>query len=321
MAGRVLFNLGRHPSRGGRRAKEGFTPLDELALRRELDQRLGPITPADFMIVVRELLVARSFMPDAVIAPEYRPSFQTNPVELMHEVAKRLGCATQSDFNTVVRALLTSRPFTPNNMAAPEDKEGIPCGDLAGPMTRRDTVAQLKALLRLDDESIIDALTKCDASTFSRIQEADMALIARVIRMRKSFVDSLGDEYLFPPQMEISPNFVYLPTNISGLRVSGLRRAIKRALRTVDGNVDKAGKKEKGYQTDLAKLCRYLWAKYRPERSQKAWCMPNTGDDADGELRRSELVLFAELMFCRAGMDISSDRLADILNERKKLSN
>ena len=226
-------------------------------------------------------------------------------VDLRSAIARRLGLVTSVDFQFLSEAILTARSFLQNSVTTGPDGGAVECEGLIGPMTRRDTVAQLKAMRRIDDDdALISALENIDAMTFSAIQQADLGLIADEISKSGHFVDSEGHEYLFPPSIESIPGFVYLPSG-----VGGLRQAVDVALETSEHRADRGGRKDKTHQSELERLCRYLWAKYCPSKSQRVWCTP----DAD---RRSELVAFAKFVFDQAGMHLTDSRLVDVLKGR-----
>ncbi|WNB74543.1 hypothetical protein [Methylomonas koyamae] len=107
--------------------------------------------------------------------------------------------------------------------------------------TRKDALAQLKAMLRLKkDDDLLHALRGCDQMTFEAIQQAQIDAISDVLWRNGVFIDSNGDEYKTPPSIEIGvigrveP---YLPMGIVGVR-----NAISAALNIIE--VDEAKPKE-----------------------------------------------------------------------------
>jgi len=170
------------------------------------------------------------------------------------------------------------------------------------PVTRKDTVAQLQAMgkLRSDDE-LLAALRKCDHRTLEAIRRAQNAAISDVLWCEGLFVDVEGQEHRTPPGLEfVGPRDdvgPYLPMGFDGLR-----RSIAVAITTEEEIRDRAGRREKNHQADLARECVQLWQKYGPPDRQKIW-------------REAPIVVFAEAVFRAAGMCIASSRLCVLLEK------
>lgn len=197
--------------------------------------------------------------------------------------------------------------------------------------TRKDALAQLKAMLRLkDNDALLQALTGCDRMTLEAIQQAQTDAISNVLWRDGVFVDADGMEHHIPPTidhvgpMEIVPP--YLPMGFDGVR-----NAIADALKSIEADEVReesdhdlylatlrtrvyprtgAGNSGKPYQLDLARACWALWEQYGPSQGRGAWRTNGTG-------KRSKLVGLADAVFSAAGMSLDSSRLVALLKKAK----
>lgn len=97
------------------------------------------------------------------------------------------------------------------------------CGE--GHVSRKDSVASLRAMLRVSDEHLTTALKNCDIATFGRIQDAHFTLMGDDM-----LVAAHGDEWAYTPGIELPPGGdgpLCLPKGFDGLR-----QAIKPQCRT-----------------------------------------------------------------------------------------
>lgn len=197
--------------------------------------------------------------------------------------------------------------------------------------TRKDALAQLKAMLRLkDNDALLQALRGCDRMTLEAIQQAQNDAISNVLWRDGVFVDADGMEHCIPPTidhvgpMEIVPP--YLPMGFDGVR-----NAIADALKSIEADEVReesdrdlylatlrtrihprtgAGNAGKPYQLDLARACLALWEQYGPSQGRGAWRTNGTG-------KRSKLVVLADAVFSAAGMSLDSSRLVALLKKAK----
>lgn len=191
--------------------------------------------------------------------------------------------------------------------------------------TRKDAVAQLKAMLRLSGDELLHALRGCDRLTFEAIRQAQIDAISEVLCSDGLFIDVRGDEYRMPPSIylgllrdgrEVVPP--YLP-----MGVSGVHAAIALALKRIeDGDTIEDGRTrfhpktgpgnaKKDYQLDLARACLDLWKSCDPRCGQRAWRTTGTG-------KRSKLVSLSAEVFRAAGLPVlSASRLVALLKKAK----
>ena len=203
--------------------------------------------------------------------------------------------ADAADYRSLVTAVLLAKADASTNYA---------------PIRRKDIEAQLRAMRRLDDDALEDALQSCDHWTLEAIQTEHTVIINEILDRDGYFVSPDGERHWMPIDIEIRPGQKpFLP-----LGHDGLRRAIDAALDRVAGEKKRRGATQKNYQSALAKECVRLWRKYGDPERQRAW---RTGDT--GQL--APIVEFAGKVFTAAGMPLSGSRLVELLQaaeQRKK---
>lgn len=199
--------------------------------------------------------------------------------------------------------------------------------------TRKDALAQLKAMRRLKDyDALLQALRGCDRMTLEAIRQAQTDAIGDVLGRDGVFVDADGVEHQSPPGIDhvgpmerVQP---YLPMGFEGLR-----NAIADALKSIEADEVReesdpdlqivmrrtrihpkstAGNLEKTYQIALATECIVLWKKYGNAKQRKPWCTASTG-------KRSDVVSFSCAVFMAAGMPLADGRLTDLLKKARRL--
>lgn len=196
--------------------------------------------------------------------------------------------------------------------------------------TRKDALAQLKAMQRLKDESLLHALRGCDRMTLEAIRQAQHDAICDALWRDGVFVDVGGIEHRTPPDIDhagpmerVQP---YLPMGIAGLRA-----AITDALKNLESDSAQedpapglslvtrrtrfhprvgAGNAEKHYQIDLARACWALWERHGPSKGRGAW-------RTNGTNKRSKLADLADVVFKEAGMELGDSRLVALLKKAK----
>lgn len=223
--------------------------------------------------------------------------------KLREEVDGTLGRGIeQDDLRRLIFAILMARAQRGRHYLSGQDE------------TLKNMTAQLKAMLRIKgDDDLIRALRNCDQRTFEAIQKAQIELIAEEICERGVFVDTDGYEHrLSVPTIEfvapLSPAEPYLPAGIEGLRA-----AIGRAIGASDDN-DKQGQfddkrrgpKCKHYRAELVAECDWIWQKYRPKDSGKAW----TWDDEE-----SGFVKFASVVFRAVDGPMNAKQIVKLLTQ------
>lgn len=298
MAGKVLYKLGRHPSRDGI-GHASIQRNDADKLKDEISKILErTISDKDFARLLDAVALAKASS----------GSRRGEPGEIMHRV--RLPAAHTSEQDIEIYIL-----------------EAIP-PPVAYPMVRRkDIEAQLRAMRKIcNDDALINALRACDTWTFSVINMASIDVMSDMLWERGEFTDADGEVRRIP--RSIYGGSVDSPA-ILPLGVAGLRDAIERALAALDGDENAGssefrnalekmpilakgrGPREKPFQSVLADECITLWKKYgRPSR-RKPWV--TTGID-----RRSGIVDFSDAVFEAAGMDLSPRRLVTLLQLARK---
>jgi hypothetical protein len=100
--------------------------------------------------------------------------------------------------------------------------------------TRKDTLAQLKAMLRLkDDDGLLHALRGCDRMTYEAVQQAQIDAISDALWRDGVFVDAGGVEHRIAPSMELGAERVppYLPMGFEGVR-----NAVAAALKSLEAD-------------------------------------------------------------------------------------
>jgi hypothetical protein len=195
--------------------------------------------------------------------------------------------------------------------------------------TRKDALAQLKAMLRLkSDDDFIYALRGCDRMTYEAVQQAQIDAISEVQCRDGMFLDTGGTEHCIPPTIDLDRLPLYFPMGVDGAR-SAVVAALKRietdevtlerdsdfalvTLRTRIHPKTGAGNIEKPYQTLLATKCLMLWRLYGNPSQRKPWCTPDTG-------KRSDVVGFTGEIFSAAGMDLSDSRLVALLKSARHM--
>lgn len=197
-----------------------------------------------------------------------------------------------ADFLCLVRSILVARSEAKGHSDQP---------------TRKDMIAQLRAMNKLGNEDLIAALRGCDQRTFEAIQQAQIDAISKLLWEEWQFTDAEGVEHRTPPQIEfIGPAercTPYLPMGLNGIRTS-----IASVLSACEVSSDQVGNREKLYQLSLARECVIWWKKYGPPDKQKAWRTLGTG-------RRSGIVDFAAAVFEAAGMPLADSRLVALLKK------
>lgn len=226
-------------------------------------------------------------------------SFNPEAHKLLRDVVKKHlgGAINRVDYGTLLVAIAEVR------IARGDESRG------SERATRDDSISQLKAMDRAKcDNTLMQLLRDCAQRTFNAINQAGVELVAEVISERGVFVDTAGNEYtLFVPEMVLYPDSrMYLPMGIPGLR-----QAIARALTSVEKTRGNAGRKRKPQQDELAEVCRWLWWKYRPEASQRAWNSPN-------DERCSGLVEFSQAIFNEANAWVGTQLVVKLLKQKKK---
>ncbi len=172
-------------------------------------------------------------------------------------------------------------------------------------MTRKNSLAQLKALTRIkDDDDLVRSVQNTDINTFLMISEAQTDLITEKLFSTGYFIDSEGEHCTYTPTLDqyTHPGIkYYLPDGISGLR-----DAISLALKICDSNKEGRGRKKIKSRCPLAKAVWRIWKKYRPEASQEIW-------QRDGEC--SPALFFAQTIFETTYRYICLYSLAEIMKE------
>lgn len=200
--------------------------------------------------------------------------------------------------------------------------------------TRKDALAQLKAMLRLkNNDDLLHALCGCDRMTYEAVQQAQIDAISDVLWRDGVFVDVGGVEYRVAPNMELGMEWEgrervppYLPMGFAGVR-----NAVAAALKNIEAGEAReesdpdlylatlrtgihprmgAGRAEKPYQLDLARACWALWERHGPSQGRGAW-------RTDGTDKRSKLVDLTDAVFKWAGMELKSSRLVALLKKAK----
>ncbi|MCK9511203.1 MAG: hypothetical protein M0R28_08265 [Pigmentiphaga sp.] len=203
-----------------------------------------------------------------------------------------------------------------------------------GGATRKDAMAQLKAMLRLEEgDALLQALRGCDRLTYEAVQQAQIDAISEILWRDGFFVDADGDEHRIAPSMELGVQGgeskrvpPYLPMGFAGVR-----NAVAAALKNIEADEwgeesspdlhlvtmrtrfhpkMRAGRAAKPYQLDLAHACWALWERHGPSKGRGAW-------RTNGTNKRSKLVDMADVVFSAAGMRLDSSRLVALLKKSK----
>lgn len=197
-----------------------------------------------------------------------------------------------ADFLCLIRSILIARSEAKGHSDQP---------------TRKDMIAQLRAMNRLGDEDLIAALRGCDKRTFEAIQQAQIDAISKLLWEEGQFTDAEGIEHRMPTQIELIGQAErctpYLPMGCNGVRAS-----IASVLSACEASPDQAGNREKRYQLSLSRECVIWWKKYGPPDKQKAWRTLGTGG-------QSGIVDFAAAVYEAAGMPLASSRLVALLKK------
>lgn len=227
---------------------------------------------------------------------------------------------TRQEFMLLVRAIAIAQAENETHT-----KEGA---------TRKDAMAQLKAMLRLeDDDALLHALRGCDRLTYEAVQQAQIDAVSEILWRDGFFVDVDGDEHRIAPTMELGVEggerksvLPYLPMGFAGVR-----NAVAAALKNIeaDGGGEEssldlhlvtlrtrvhpkmgAGRAAKPYQLDLAHACWALWERHGSSKGGCAW-------RTNGTNKRSKLVDMTDVVFSAAGMRLDSSRLVVLLKKSK----
>lgn len=230
---------------------------------------------------------------------------------------KFLGCIVYADdFGDLVEAVVVARL-----LRLEQEKKGH-----TKPLETRHQIATLAGLSKIsDDRALLVALLYCDMWSFEAVRSAwlDSMLVGLLCCHAGGFepVRFVGLDVL-PGPMELDPPDLYF--HIGSLLadehhafpggIGSLRRAIVVAhsrLTKPSGAAcaDSGGRPSKEhYQIPIAQRCVRLWERYGPPDKQRFWCEPSGGLRSDG-------VAFAAIIFEKAGMRPSADRLVSLLNK------
>ncbi len=172
--------------------------------------------------------------------------------------------------------------------------------------TRKDSLAQLRAMIKIkEDSELIEALKNIDIKTFLMISQAQNDLIAEKISETGYFIDSDGMQYtLLVPSLEqyTHPGVeYYLPDGIVGLR-----NAVSLAFQHCTTEKEKRGRRKIESRRYLVDEIWRIWKAYQPKASQEIW---QRGDGCSLALG------FARVVFEQVYVVIDLYSLAELMKE------